>query len=116
MRTLLIVGALGLLGGCAAKRPVPAFTERHCPEGSVRHVTCYAPTDLQATFCGPREKGGNGGSLIEICQDTKTQGLLAMGSACNPYMDTDCDEGEDKAHPHSWWKFWLKGKDYKDND
>jgi len=41
-----------------------------------------------------------------------------MSTGYNPYQNIDGeDEGPRKKHEHHpWWKFWVKGKDYKDND
>jgi hypothetical protein len=90
-----------LLCGCAAKKPVqPAFAERHCPNGAVRHVARYE------------------NRLIEICEDRNTKGIFQMGAGCNPYADTDCDDSlKDKSHKRKvWWKFWMHVEHEKDSD
>jgi len=96
MRTIIITLLLSLCLGCVRRTvKAPVLTARVCPKDSVRHVAQY------------------NNKLIEICEDTQTHGLFAMGPTYNPYQNIDGDDDDEMAdnghkHPHSWWRFWDK--------
>ena len=108
MRSLILVSAL-LLTGCAARKPIVVkLTPRQCPALSVTHVACLPG--------GESPSCGGVGHLEQICEDTATHGVFDMAMGYNPYQNVDGEDRPRAKDVHPWWKFWVKGKDYKDND